>query len=146
MRRSALMAGLALYAATVCADDWIVKQQVATGFEETREAISMAIENRGLVINYVSHLGEMLERTGADIGASRKIFGQAQIIEFCSARLSRQIMEMDPHNIVMCPFAISIYTLPGENGSTWVSYRRPHGAAGRVVEPLLKAIAEEARQ
>lgn len=146
MRRFTLFLCLTLFAVAARADAWMVRKKVAASFEDTREAVVMAIENRGLVINYVSHISDMLDRTGADIGASRKIFGQAQIIEFCSARLSRQIMEIDPHNIVVCPFAISVYTLPGENGSTWVSYRRPHGVAGQVVEPLLKAIAEEARQ
>ena len=143
MRQLVFMLCLALFAGSACAESWMARKKVTASFDDTREAITMAIENRGLVINYVSHLGEMLERTGADIGATRRIFGQAQIIEFCSARLSRQMMELDPHNIVLCPFAISIYTLPGESG-TWVSYRRPSGVASQLVEPLLKAIADEA--
>jgi uncharacterized protein (DUF302 family) len=143
MRHLALMLSLVLFAGSTCAENWMVRKKVAASFDDTREAVTIAIENRGLVVNYVSHLGEMLERTGADIGATRRIFGQAQIIEFCSARLSRQMMELDPHNIVLCPFAISIYTLPGEPG-TWVSYRRPTGTASQMVEPLLKAIADEA--
>lgn len=146
MRRLALLLCLALFAIAARADAWMVRQKVAASFEDTREAIVMAIENRGLVINYVSHIGDMLERTGADIGASRKVFAQAEIIEFCSARLSRQMMEIDPHNIVLCPFAISIYTLPGDTRSTWVAYRRPGGQAAPLVEPLLKAIAAEAGQ
>lgn len=145
MRRFLLLASLILFAATAHAEAWMVKQKTAAGFEDTREAVVMAIESRGLVINYVSHIGSMLERTGVDIGASRRLFDQAQIVEFCSARLSRQMMELDPHNVVLCPFAISIYTLPGEPG-TWVSYRRPVGAAAELVEPLLKAIAGEALQ
>lgn len=143
MRRLAFILGFALFAGSACAEDWMTRKKIDASFDDTREAVTMAIENRGLVINYVSHLGEMLERTGADIGASRRIFGQAQIIEFCSARLSRQMMELDPHNIVLCPFAISVYTLPGEPG-TWIAYRRPAGAARELVEPLLKAIADEA--
>lgn len=145
MRRFLLLASLMLFAATARAEAWLEKGKTAASFEDTREAIVMAIENRGLVINYVSHIGDMLERTGIDMGASRRIYGQAQIVEFCSAHLSRQMMELDPHNIVLCPFAMSIYTLPGEPG-TWVSYRRPTGAAARLAEPLLKAIAAEAMQ
>jgi uncharacterized protein (DUF302 family) len=86
----------------------------------------------------------MLQRTGADIGASRQVFAQAEIIEFCSASLSRKMMEADPHNIVLCPFAISIYTLPGETDATWVAYRKPQGGAAKLVEPLLREIAAEA--
>lgn len=144
MRRLLTAVALLLLAAGAYADEWAVRKKVAGGFEETREAITLAIENRGLVINYVSHLGDMLERTGADLGASRRIFGQAQIIEFCSARLSRQMLEIDPHNIVLCPFSIAVYTLPGETEGTWIAYRRPQGPAATIVEPLLQAIAGEA--
>ena len=104
----------------------------------------MAIENRGLVINYISHMADMLNRTGADLGATHQIYGQAEIIEFCSASLSRKMMELDPHNIVLCPFAISIYTLPGDKNTTWLSYRQPSGAAASLVGPLLREIVAEA--
>lgn len=146
MRRFALLFCLALFAVAARAEGWMVTKKLATNFDETREAIVMAIENRGLVVNYVSHIGDMLARTGADIGASRQVFTRAEIIEFCSASLSRQMMEIDPHNIVLCPFAISIYTLPGDAATTWVSYRRPGGPASSLVEPLLQAITEEAWQ
>jgi uncharacterized protein (DUF302 family) len=144
MRRLFLLLAFVLSTANALADDWLVRQKVAGGFEDTRDAVVMAIENRGLVINYVSHIADMLQRTGADIGASRQIFAKAEIIEFCSARLSRQMMEADPHNIVLCPFAISIYTLPGEPGTTWLSYRKPQGSAAKIVGPLLREIAAEA--
>ena len=144
MRRLFLLLAFALSTANALADDWLVRQKVAGGFEDTRDTVVMAIENRGLVINYVSHIADMLQRTGADIGASRQIFAKAEIIEFCSAKLSRQMMEADPHNIVLCPFAISIYTLPGEPNATWVSYRKPQGSAAKIVGPLLKEIAAEA--
>lgn len=106
----------------------------------------MAIENRGLVINYTSHIADMLARTGADIGATRQIFAKAEIIEFCSAKLSRKMMELDLHNIVLCPFAISIYTLPGEKNTTWVAYRLPKGEAAVRLEPLLREPCAEAGQ
>jgi uncharacterized protein (DUF302 family) len=132
-------------AATVAqAEEWMVKRKLTGNFADARDAIVMAIENRGLVINYTSHIADMLQRTGADIGATRQIFEQAEIIEFCSAGLSRKMMEMDPHNIVFCPFSISIYTLPGEKNTTWVSYRQPKGPAAKLVTPLLQEIAAEA--
>jgi uncharacterized protein (DUF302 family) len=134
---------LALLALPAHAADWMVRKQVHADFDEVRDSVVMAIENRGLVVNYVSHIGDMLERTGNDIGAKRKIFSKAETIEFCSAALSRKMMEADPHNIVLCPFAISIYTVPGETG-TWVAYRRPQGSAAKQVEPLLAEIASEA--
>ena len=144
MRRLAALLALCLASSLALASDWTVRQRSAQPFADVREALTLAIENRGLVINYTSHIADMLARTGADIGASKQVFGQAEIIEFCSAKLSRQMMEADPHNIVLCPFAIAIYTLPGEAGQTWISWRRPQGGAAAIVEPLLREIADEA--
>jgi uncharacterized protein (DUF302 family) len=146
MRRLALLLTLALLSRMALADDWMVRHKTAASFADTREAIALAIENRGLVINFTSHIADMLDRTGADIGAAKKIFEQAEIIEFCSAGLSRKMMEADPHNIVLCPFAISVYTLPGDPGGTWVAYRKPQGKSAAMVEGLLKEITAEARQ
>ena len=146
MRRLALLLALALLSRMALADDWMVRHKTTASFADTREAIALAIENRGLVINFTSHIADMLDRTGADIGAAKRIFEQAEIIEFCSAALSRKMMEADPHNIVLCPFAISVYTLPGDPGGTWVAYRKPQGKAAAMVEGLLKEITAEARQ
>jgi uncharacterized protein (DUF302 family) len=146
MRRLALLLTLALLSRMALADDWMVRHKTAASFADTREAIALAIENRGLVINFTSHIADMLDRTGADIGAAKRIFEQAEIIEFCSAGLSRKMMEADPHNIVLCPFAISVYTLPGDPGGTWVAYRKPQGKSAAMVEGLLKEITAEARQ
>lgn len=144
MRRLLALLALVLTSSLALATDWTVRQRTAQPFADVREALTLAIENRGLVINYTSHIADMLARTGADIGASKQVFGQAEIIEFCSAKLSRQMMEADPHNIVLCPFAIAIYTLPGDDKHTWISWRRPQGSAATIVEPLLRVIADEA--
>lgn len=146
MHRLALLLALALLSRMALADDWMVRHKTTASFVDTREAIALAIENRGLVINFTSHIADMLDRTGADIGAAKRIFEQAEIIEFCSAGLSRKMMEADPHNIVLCPFAISVYTLPGDPGGTWVAYRKPQGKSAAMIEGLLKEIMAEARQ
>ena len=52
------------------------------------------------------------------------------------------MMEADPHNIVMCPFAIAVYTLPGD-ARAWLAYRRPQGSAAAIVTPLLQDIVSE---
>lgn len=146
MRLLALLTALCLFFPSLAtADEPVMRKQVSSSFAETREAVTMAIESRGLVINYVSHIADMLARTGADLGASRKIFEQAEIIEFCSATLSRKMMEADPHNVVLCPFALSIYTLPGQKG-TWIAYRKPHGQAAAIVEPLLQGIVADSSE
>ncbi len=137
---------LALLSLPTLADGSMENTQVKGSFEDTKEALVTAIENRGLVINYTSHIADMLARTGADLGATKKIYEKAEIIEFCSAGLSRKMMETDPHNIIFCPFAISVYTLPGQNGSTWIAYRKPTGSAAGIAGPLLRELVREASQ
>ena len=122
--------------------------EVATAsgkFDEVKESVTLAIEGRGLVINSVSKVGEMLDRTGTDLGAPRKIYGNAEVFEFCSAKVSRQMMEAAPENLVYCPYTIAVYTLPGQSGKVFVAYRKPPpGPAFAPVEALLKEIVGEA--
>ena len=77
-----------------------------------------------MYINDVMHMGEMLERTGKDLGFAEQIYEQAESIEFCSAVLSRKMTAEDPSRLVNCPFILSIYTLPGQPGKTFVAHRR----------------------
>ncbi len=95
------------------------------GFDDVKERVVVAIENRGLVINYTAHVGDMLDRTGKDIGRSKRVYAKAEALEFCSAALSRESMEADPRNIAFCPYAIAIYTLPGDAAQVYVAYRTP---------------------
>ena len=120
-------------------------------FDDIRERVVMAVQERGLVLNYTAHIGDMLERTGKDIGRPRQVYLKAVLLEFCSAGVSRSTMEADPHNIVFCPYAIAVYTLPAKPGTVYVSYRKPtltgrpaSVAALREVGRLLDGIAREA--
>jgi uncharacterized protein (DUF302 family) len=131
--------------------DYMKLYTVKSTFEDVREYIELAITDRGMIINNVSHIGNMLARTGKDLGASKKIFEKAEALEFCSATLSRRMMEADPHNIVFCPYIIAIYTLPGETDTVYVAYRRPlpvgspeSRAALQAVEKLLDDIIRDA--
>lgn len=126
---------------------------IAGQYEDVKERLMFAIENRGIVLNYTARVGNMLERTGKDLGRSRQIYGQAEVLEFCSAALSRDTMEADPHNIAFCPYAIAVYTLPREPGKVYVAYRRlspggarPSAKALAAVERLLEDIVGEARK
>ena len=122
-------------------------------FESIKSAVNEAIIEKGLVINNTSHIGEMLERTGKDIGGAKPIFLKAESYEFCSATVSRLTMEADPHNIVFCPYIISVYVLPKEPNKTYLSFRKPDAggnktskAALKEVEKLLRSIIEQAIQ
>ena len=122
-------------------------------FDDIREAVDMAITGRGLVVNNVSHIGEMLERTGKDLGDSKQIFVKAEALEFCSAVVSRKMMEADPNNIVFCPYVISIYVVPEKPNEVRVAYRKPQivgspasQKALKTVDELLSGIVKEALQ
>lgn len=120
-------------------------------FDDVKERAVMAIENRGMVLNYTAHVGDMLERTGKDLKRERRIYTRAEVLEFCSATLSRDTMEADARNIVFCPYTLAIYALPNEPGTVYVSYRKPAAIGSgqsikalRAVEKLLEDIAGEA--
>lgn len=120
-------------------------------FEDVKARVLQAIESRGLVLNYTARIGEMLERTGKDLGRTRAIYGNAEIYEFCSAGVSRDMLEADPHNIIFCPYAIAVYTLPKQPGRVFVSYRKPYSLGETVgsmalpkVEKFLEDIVRDA--
>lgn len=122
-------------------------------FADVRDRVVMALENRGLVVNFTAKVGEMLDRTGRDLGRDRRIYNQAEVIEFCSAGLSRDTMEADPRNIVFCPYSIAVYTLPQTPGTVYLSYRQPAAQGSgqsirtlRAVEKLLADVTNEALQ
>lgn len=96
---------------------------VESSFEDVRFSLENAIINRGLLVDYVSHIGEMLARTGADVGASKKVFTNAESMLFCSAKLSRAAMEADPANIAFCPYSVFVYETPDKPGEVVVGFR-----------------------
>ncbi len=134
----------ALPAAASAADE-VVSRSAKGAFEDVRDAVVMAIEGKGLVVDRVAHVGDMLARTAKDVGAARTLYGKAEVFEFCSARISREMMEADPHQIAICPYAIAVYTLPSEAGMVYVSYRTPPRTKGMDnVHKLLDEIVREA--
>jgi uncharacterized protein (DUF302 family) len=148
-----LMMGLAAAsAAAEPAATEIVVHSTKGEFGDVKDRVLMGIENRGMVLSGTAHVGDMLERTGKDLGRMRRIYSHADVLEFCNAVLSRDTMEADPHNIVFCPYTIAVYALPNEPGKVYLSYRKPAagGSAASIkalaaVEKLLEAIVREAR-
>lgn len=111
-------------------------------FSDVKESVEMAITGRGFVINNVSHVGEMLERTGKDLGGGKPVFLKAEALEFCSATVSRKMMEVDPDNIVFCPYIIAIYVLPEKPGEVRVAYRKTQMVGSPASRKALKAVNE----
>ncbi len=122
----------------------VVTYEVDASFEEATLNVQDAIIGRGLVVDHVSHVGEMLNRTAADLGAEQTIYAAADVYMFCSAALSRKMMEADPANVGHCPYGIFVYMLPDQPEISYLGYRRMPAGAMREVETLLDEIAREA--
>lgn len=123
-----LVAAAMLFSISGAAEaDENVRRQVKGKFEDVKASLVAAIEGKGLVINTVAHVGDMLARTGQDLGATKRIYEKAEVLEFCSATVSRATMEADPHAIVHCPYTIAVYVIAGQPGTVYVAYRKPRG-------------------
>lgn len=141
MFRTLIAAGL--LAATPASAEFITRT-VDGSFDDIAFAVEIAIVGKGLVIDSVSHVGEMLERTKADVGGTQTVFEQADVFSFCSASVSRKVMEADPANIQFCPYGIAVYALPDAPGKVTVGYRSYPQGPMQEVQALLGAIVDEA--
>jgi uncharacterized protein (DUF302 family) len=86
----------------------------------------------------------MLNRTAEDVGASIQVYNQADVFLFCSAVLSRKMMEADPANLAHCPYGVFVYELADNPGTITVGYRNMPEGVMQEVEQLLDAVAREA--
>lgn len=112
-------------------------------FGDTVFAVESAILEKGLVIDFTSHTGEMLERTKEDVGGTMTIFEAADIFSFCSASLSRKVMEADPMNIVHCPYSIFVMQKGGSEEVIVGFPEMPEGPM-KEVEAFLGDIVKDA--
>lgn len=110
-------------------------------FEDATFAVENAIIGKGLVIDYVSHTGEMLNRTAEDVGSDVRIFEAADVFLFCSAQLSREVMEADPMNIAHCPYGIFV---ADQGGDVMIGYRNYPEGEMQKVQTFLDEITKEA--
>jgi uncharacterized protein (DUF302 family) len=118
-----------------------VLYQYDGSFDDATFAVEGAIVGKGLVIDYVSHVGEMLERTGPDVGSDIQVFKAADIFLFCSAVVSRKVMEADPLNIVHCPY--SVFVIEDDNGVR-IGHRTYPDGPMKMVQELLVSIVDDA--
>jgi uncharacterized protein (DUF302 family) len=129
-----------------------VKTLTRTGeFEDVKFELSNAVISRGLVIEQDGNIAQMLERTGADVGSTKAVYKHASFLSFCSARLSRQMMEADPGNVAFCPFVVFVYETVAAPREIVVGYRThtPRGnEASRTaldeIDKLLDGIIRDA--
>ena len=121
--------------------DPVVLYSYDGSFDDATFSVEDAIISRGLVIDYICHTGEMLKRTGEDLGATKEIFKAADIFLFCSAVISRKVMEADPLNIVHCPYSIFVYE---NNDGVKIGYNEYPQGVMQEVQSLLDGIVKSA--
>jgi uncharacterized protein (DUF302 family) len=137
-------AAVAICAATMAQGDNTVSYTTSVSYDDVVFGLENAILDQGLVVDAVSHVGEMLERTRADVGSDKVLFSKAIVMSFCSASLSRKVMEADPMNIVFCPYNIFVAELADKPGEVHVGYRSFPKGPMQEVQSLLDGIAREA--
>ena len=132
-------AGLLLAGAALA--DEMISYTTDESFDDVIFGLENAIVDAGLVVDSISHTGDMLERTKADVGSEVKIFEKADIYSFCSAAISRRVMEADPANVIYCPYNVYVIQMPDDDKVT-IGYRSyPDGPMKRS-----RSIARRDRQ
>ncbi len=135
---------LLICAAQVAAAQDMVTYDTQQEFDDVIFGLENAILDEGLVIDHVSHVGEMLERTRADVGSDVVLFTRAEVYTFCSATLSRKVMEADPTNIRYCPYGIFVSQNAETPETVTIGYRTMPEGAMKEVEELLDSITRNA--
>lgn len=143
MKALVIAAGLALAASTGLADQ-LVSYSTDESYDDVVFGLENAIVDQGLVIDAVSHVGDMLERTREDVGSDVTIFAKAKVFSFCSANLSRKVMEADPMNLRFCPYGIFVAQMPDKPDQTIIGYRTMPDGPMKEVEELLDTITRSA--
>lgn len=143
MQKFVISAAFALLAGAATAEE--AKTYVTDlSFEDVTFGLETAIADQGLVIDHVSHTGDMLERTKDAVGSDVVIFTHADIYSFCSAKLSRKVMEINPANVQYCPYHIFAYQTPDNPDQVIVGHRTFPEGEMKEVEALLSEIAQTA--
>ncbi|MCR4268610.1 DUF302 domain-containing protein [Nitratireductor sp. ZSWI3] len=141
----AVALGIAFSTVPAIAAEDVTLYQTEEPFEDVALGVSDGIVNRGYVVDYHGLIGQMLERTAADVGASKALYRNAEFFQFCSAVLSRQVMEQDIGNIAYCPYIVFVYETEEQPGTVQVGFRHlPEGGGRDKVNELLDEIAREA--
>ncbi|MBW8329408.1 MAG: DUF302 domain-containing protein [Thiobacillus sp.] len=149
-RLFALCALLCLPFSALAAEGYTVLFKTQGVFQDVRDSVTMAIEGKGLKITHTNMIADMLERTGKDLGTTRPIYEYGEQMEFCSATISRRMMEADPHAMVLCPYSVSVYKIPGDP-AIYLAFRKPPATGNPAlkraladVEKLLTEIVKDA--
>jgi hypothetical protein len=144
-----ILAGAATFSsgAAYAAGDDVETRETEAAFADVAQAVNDGIVNRGYSIDYHGFIGDMLKRTAADVGADKQLYNDAEFFTFCSAVVSRDVMEGDIGDIAYCPYVVFVYENAETPGKVTVGFRRlPEGGNRDQVNTLLTEIVEEAAE
>lgn len=148
-----LVASFVMPAAATAADgELLTTRTVKRAYADVRDDLNNAIINQGLKVDLNGKIGDMLKRTAADIGAKGELYSDAEYFTFCSAQLSRAMMDADPLNMGLCPYVMFVYKRTGADDIT-VGYKampiRGNDGSKKALEKinaLLETILKETAQ
>jgi len=128
------------------AGDAIVVRLAGTDFGAAHDGLVEAIESEGLVVGSVLPFRAMLARTA--VGEGTIPYGEAEIVQFCSAVLAAELVREAPAQLTLCPLSIALYNLVDDPSAIRMAYRSPgHSTAGRLhAETLLQRIVQRAAE
>lgn len=142
-----LLAGAGVPGKAQAGDDLYMTTTSNQSFDDTAAAVESQIINRGYAIDYRGFIGDMLKRTAGDVGASKQLYKDAEFFTFCSAVLSREVMEENIADIAYCPYSVFVYETEEAPGTVTVGFRMlPEGGKRDAVNQLLKEIADGAAE
>lgn len=142
MKHTIAALALGLLATTAAGADEFILVPSGMSFDDAAFSVEDAIVNRGLQIEYTSHVGDMLERTRGDVGSDVVLFDHANIYLFCSASLSRQAMEANWQNVANCPYAVHVLQRPGDD-EVYIGYTHRAAEGMEVVNDFLQSLVAE---
>ena len=148
---------LVIGAGTALADDrrdYTVHYKQDADFEEVFADLEDAIINKGLVIDYVGFVNTMINRTAAavtDSAGYESPYLNAKFLQFCSAKLTHEAIQISPKNIATCPYVVFVYQTREKPDRIVMGYRNPEiGIPGPTrfvmekVDNLIKEIVADA--
>lgn len=142
---AATIAVFMLAPAAHAAGDDVKTIESDAAFADVASGIENAIVNRGFKVDYHGFIGDMLKRTASDVDAGKALYKDAEFFTFCSAVVSRKVMEADIGDIAYCPYVVFAYETEAKPGTVTVGFRTlPDGGERDAVNALLTGIIEDA--
>ncbi|MFT5658872.1 MAG: hypothetical protein ACI9KN_002153 [Gammaproteobacteria bacterium] len=145
--------GMPTIAQTQVNADYI--RSIEASFGDVFDELKNAVINKGLVIDYIGNVDQMLERTAlvnseANAEQSKPVYLSAKYMQFCSSTLTHTSVRANPQNLSMCPFVVFIYETHANPGHIIIGYQPPtlsndeeSVAISREVSLFLQGILED---